>query len=73
MRQVVLYQDEDGVWIAEVPSLPGCHSAGETRDEAMDNVFDAITVWVEHARAHQLTVPAEPGTAEIRQIESDAA
>ena len=31
VRQVLLYQDEDGIWIAEVPSLPGCGSDGESR------------------------------------------
>jgi hypothetical protein len=36
-RQVLLYQDEDGVWIAEVPSLPGCGSGGVTREEAIDS------------------------------------
>lgn len=39
---VQLYQDEDGVWIAECPSIPGCVSQGATREEALDNVRDAI-------------------------------
>lgn len=57
MRQVLLYQDEDGYWIAEVPSLPGCHSDGETRDEALTNVQEAIALWIEDARAHGEAVP----------------
>ena len=36
--EVRLYQDEDGVWIAEVPSIPGCGSDGKTREEALANV-----------------------------------
>ena len=52
MRQVLLYQDEDGYWIADVPSLPGCHSDGETREEALMNVEEAIALWVEDALAH---------------------
>lgn len=38
---VRLYQDENGIWIAEIPSIPGCGSEGETRDEALVNVRDA--------------------------------
>ena len=53
MRQVLLYQDEDGAWIAEVPSLPGCHSDGDTRDEALSNVQEAIALWVADAQAHR--------------------
>ena len=37
-----LYQDEDGVWIAECPSVPGCVSQGTTEDEALANVKDAL-------------------------------
>ncbi len=57
MRQVLLYQDEDGVWIADVPSLPGCHSDGLTRQEAIDNVQEAIAVWIEDAHEHGDIVP----------------
>lgn len=39
---VTLYQDEDQVWIVECPSLPGCVSQGDTLDEAMVNIQDAI-------------------------------
>ncbi|MDX1993376.1 MAG: type II toxin-antitoxin system HicB family antitoxin [bacterium] len=57
MRQVLLYQDEDGVWIAEVPSLPGCGSDGMTREEALENVKDAIALWIEDAEAHGEAIP----------------
>lgn len=57
MRQVLLYQDEGGVWIAEVPSLPGCVSDGQTRDEALANVQEAITLWIESALAHGELIP----------------
>ena len=43
MRQVILFRDvEDGGWVAEVPSLPGCVSQGDTKEEALANVRDAI-------------------------------
>ena len=40
--RIVLERDEDGVWIAECPSIPGCVSQGQTRDEAVRNVRGAI-------------------------------
>lgn len=38
---IALYRDEDGVWIAECPGIPGCVSQGRTRAEALDNVREA--------------------------------
>ena len=47
MRQIILYTDEDGYWIAECPSLPGCISQGETKEEAIANITDAIRTYIE--------------------------
>ncbi len=68
MRQVVLYQDEDGVWIAEVPSLPGCRSDGDTRDEALSNIREAIIHMIEFMRERGESVPTDPGTAEVAVV-----
>ncbi len=46
-REVVLNLDEDGVWIAECPSIPGCISQGRTRDEALANIHEAIAACLE--------------------------
>ena len=43
---------------AEVPDLPGCMSDGETPQEAVDNVMDAITCWIEAAEENGRPVPA---------------
>lgn len=60
MRQAIVYPDtEDGGWVAEVPSLPGCISQGETFEEALDNVRDAIEVWIDGAQSTGLQVPNE--------------
>jgi predicted RNase H-like HicB family nuclease len=59
MRQVLLYQDEDGVWIAEVPSLPGCGSDGATREEALANVHEAIGLWIEDAQVRGVDIPED--------------
>jgi len=42
---VILDRDEDGVWIVECPSIPGCVSQGETREKALENIKDAIALW----------------------------
>ena len=43
MRQVVISRGQDGSWVAECPSLPGCISQGQTREEALRNIKEAIT------------------------------
>jgi len=62
MRQVIIYPDrEDGGWVAEVPSLPGCISQGRTKVEALENVRDAIETWIDGARTVGLTVATKNG------------
>lgn len=73
MRQVVLYQDEDGAWIAEIPSLPGCISEGETRDEALRNVAEAAQVWIEGMKELGQPIPPDPGTVEVATLPDVAA
>ena len=46
MRQVVIYPGEDGYWVAECPSLPGCVSQGESRQDAIVNIKDAIGLYI---------------------------
>ena len=50
-------QDEDGVFVAEVPSLPGCITQGKTPVEAIANVKEAIEVYVESLEAHDEPIP----------------
>ena len=69
MRQVILYADrEDGGWIAEVPSLPGCVSQGESKEEALSEVQDAIAAWITAAVADGRKVPEDTLNAEIVSI-----
>jgi len=42
MRKVILYPGEDGYWVVECPSLPGCISQGKTKAEATANIREAI-------------------------------
>jgi predicted RNase H-like HicB family nuclease len=55
--QVEIEQDEDGYFIAEVPSLPGCMSQGQTREEATLNVQEAIVAYLESLAKHGDPVP----------------
>jgi predicted RNase H-like HicB family nuclease len=59
MRQVMLYKGEDGYWIAECPSLPGCVSQGKTREDAIENVKEAIRGYVAALKEDGLPVPKE--------------
>ena len=55
--RVLIEQDEDEVYVAEVPALPGCISQGKTRSEAIDNIKEAITGYLESLQAHGEPVP----------------
>jgi predicted RNase H-like HicB family nuclease len=46
-RMVILYPDEDNYWVVEVPSFPGCISQGETKEEALTNIQEAISLYLE--------------------------
>jgi predicted RNase H-like HicB family nuclease len=59
-----LDRDEDGVWIAECPSIPGCVSQGESKEVALQNLQEAIALCLE-VRAEQ----GLPLTIETRQVE----
>ena len=50
MRQMLIYPGEDGYFVAEVPSLPGCISQGKTRSEAMQNIKEAIDLYIDVLR-----------------------
>ena len=55
--RVLIEQDEDGVYVAEVPALPGCLSQGKTRGEAVDNIREAVTAYLESLKAHGEPIP----------------
>jgi predicted RNase H-like HicB family nuclease len=65
--RVVMEQDEDGMYVAEVPALPGCISQGRTRSEAVENIREAIAAYLESLRAHNEPVPP-PITEEVVEV-----
>ena len=59
-----LDRDENGVWVAECPSIPGCVSQGKTREEALENIREAISLCLEVRAERGL-----PLTVELQQVE----
>ena len=67
--RVLIEQDEDGMFVAEVPSLPGCISQGETREQAVENIKEAIALYLESLAARDEPVPP-PITEELVEVEA---
>ena len=60
-----MYPGEDGFWVVECPSLPGCVSQGRTKTEALTNIKDAIDLYVESLTSDGLPVPEDRFQAEV--------
>ncbi|WP_276747032.1 type II toxin-antitoxin system HicB family antitoxin [Chlorogloeopsis fritschii] len=58
-RKVLLYSGEDGYFVVEVPSLPGCISQGKTREEALANIEEAIALYIEVLQDRGEAVPED--------------
>lgn len=59
MRQVILYPGETGYWVVECPSLPGCISQGKTKEEALQNIREAIEGYILTLKTDGRPVPPE--------------
>jgi predicted RNase H-like HicB family nuclease len=59
MRKIILTPAEEGGYIVEVPSLPGCYSQGDTYEEAIENIRDAIEGFIESMKKHGEDIPTE--------------
>ena len=62
---VVLSKDEEGNWLASVPALPGCHTWGKNREEALTNAREAIEGCIASLAATGNSVPEEDPAVEI--------
>jgi len=67
---VILEQEDDGGYVASVPALPGCVSQGDNRDEALANIQEAITLYLDDCVDAGEPVPVEAGR---EFVEVDAA
>jgi predicted RNase H-like HicB family nuclease len=59
MRQVLPYPGENGFWVAECPSLPGCISQGDPKETAIQNIREAIEGYILTLQEDGLAVPAD--------------
>ena len=57
--RIIIEQDEDNIFVAEVPALPGCISQGKTRNEAIENSKDAIKGYLESLKKHNEPIPPQ--------------
>ncbi len=62
---VILVPEEEGGYSVEVPALPGCYTQGETRDEAISMVKEAIELYLESCKAHSEPIPEETGVESL--------
>ena len=63
---VVIERDEDGACIATVPALQGCHTAGDTEEEALELIKDAIRLHIEARLASGEPIPRDIDSAKVR-------
>ena len=68
MRQVILYPGEDGYWVVECPSLPGCVSQGENKATAVTNIREAIEGYIAALREDGLPVPEDRFDAVVMAV-----
>ncbi len=55
--RIIVEKDEEGVFVVECPSLPGCISQGKTRSEALENIKDAIKGYLDSLKKHNEPIP----------------
>jgi len=65
---VVVEQDEDGLYVASIPLLPGCYTQGDTYEEALENIKDALGLHIEARRALGEAIPIEVAIDEVRVV-----
>jgi predicted RNase H-like HicB family nuclease len=57
--KIVLYRQDDGSWVAEIPSLPGCYALMSTREEALAELASVFQMIAEEFREKGLSLPAD--------------
>lgn len=65
---VVLEREEDGGYHAFCPALPGCHTQGNSYDETIENIKDALRLYIESLEAHGEKIPAEDITVKPLKV-----
>jgi len=58
---IIYWSDDDGMYVAEVPELPGCSAHGESYESALSNAKDAMALWIETAKEFNDPIPEPKG------------
>jgi predicted RNase H-like HicB family nuclease len=58
---IIYWSNDDGMYVAEVPELPGCSAHGESYESALSNAKDAIALWIETAKEFNDPIPEPKG------------
>jgi predicted RNase H-like HicB family nuclease len=58
---IIYWSDDDGMYVAEVPELPGCSAHGESYESALSSAKDAIALWIETAKEFNDPIPEPKG------------
>ena len=58
---IIYWSNDDNIFVAEVPELPGCMAHGKTQDEALANVKDAVQLWIDTAKEFGDPIPEPKG------------
>ena len=69
---VVVERDEDGMYVAYCPALQGCYTQGETYEEVMKNIREAIELNIEARKEMGEEIPIEMAIEEVEKVESEA-
>ncbi len=68
MRQVIVYRGEDGYWVAECPTLPGCITQGKTKQATVSNIKEAIKAYIAALEADGIPIPEDRFDAELLSV-----
>jgi len=58
---IIFWSDEDGVFVAEVPELPGCMAHGDSYESALANALEAMKLWIDTANEFGDPIPTPKG------------
>ena len=58
---IIYWSNEDGIFVAEVPELPGCMAHGDTEESALQNIKEAMQLWIDTAREFGDPIPEPKG------------
>ena len=67
--QIVIEQDEDGVFVAEVPGLRACYAQGDTYEEVLANIKDVLEMCLEEMKARGEAIPTQNEIIGVKRVE----